>query len=210
MRTHPWNFRCQSELKTNSFNQNEWRRWPHLETNLLKVRHMSRPKIFHVGPPTGDLKVCGHHPFSEWIPKKGMVEKWGEGARFKQGPKLKTPKNSSIWVVHGFIRVWEGGESKEDSLQKKMEDGRDRLEATTSGQSMLVMGACTQCLMYVMLNKCDPKCPRCKSQVPLDFTHATHPPPPKRQRRLERPESPSELTQVWKSETHPLFACSPH
>ena len=62
---------------------------------------------------------------------------------------------------------------------------------------MLVMGACTRCLMYVMLNKCDPKCPRCESQVPLDFTNATHPPASKRQ-RVELPESASEHAQVWK------------
>lgn len=43
----------------------------------------------------------------------------------------------------------------------------------------LVMGACTRCLMYVMLHKSDPKCPRCGSEVPLDFTS---PPSSKRQR----------------------------
>lgn len=42
----------------------------------------------------------------------------------------------------------------------------------------LVMGACTRCLTYVMLHKSDPKCPRCESEVPLDFMS----PPSKRQR----------------------------
>ncbi|KAG0569646.1 hypothetical protein KC19_6G104600 [Ceratodon purpureus] len=44
----------------------------------------------------------------------------------------------------------------------------------------LVMGACTRCLMYVMLNKADPRCPRCESNVPVDFS--TAPPPCKKQR----------------------------
>ena len=85
--------------------------------------------------------------------------------------------------------------SKEDSWEKKVEDGTDESETMASGQSMLVMGACTRCLMYVMLNKCDPKCPRCESQVPLDFTNATHPPASKRQ-RVELPESASEHAQA--------------
>ncbi|XP_024375339.1 uncharacterized protein [Physcomitrium patens] len=48
----------------------------------------------------------------------------------------------------------------------------------TFGTGSLVMGACTRCIMYVMLNKSDPKCPRCESKVPLDFSS----PSPKRQR----------------------------
>lgn len=42
----------------------------------------------------------------------------------------------------------------------------------------LVTGACTHCLMYVMLKKVDPRCPRCESEVPVDFSV----PPSKKQR----------------------------
>ncbi|KAG0587542.1 hypothetical protein KC19_2G172700 [Ceratodon purpureus] len=42
----------------------------------------------------------------------------------------------------------------------------------------LVMGACTRCLMYVMLKRDDPRCPRCESEVPVDFSA----PPCKRSR----------------------------
>ncbi|KAK7845168.1 hypothetical protein CFP56_009902 [Quercus suber] len=34
--------------------------------------------------------------------------------------------------------------------------------------SMLLVG-CPRCLMYVMLSEVDPKCPKCKSTVLLDF-----------------------------------------
>ncbi|KAK8596104.1 hypothetical protein V6N13_000758 [Hibiscus sabdariffa] len=34
--------------------------------------------------------------------------------------------------------------------------------------SMVLVG-CPRCLMYVMLSEVDPKCPRCKSTVLLDF-----------------------------------------
>uniref|UniRef100_A0A3Q7H312 GIR1-like zinc ribbon domain-containing protein n=1 Tax=Solanum lycopersicum TaxID=4081 RepID=A0A3Q7H312_SOLLC len=39
-------------------------------------------------------------------------------------------------------------------------------EATTT--SMMLVG-CPRCLMYVMLSAEDPKCPKCKSSVLLDF-----------------------------------------
>ncbi|XP_024358073.1 uncharacterized protein [Physcomitrium patens] len=51
--------------------------------------------------------------------------------------------------------------------------------AIGSSAYSLVMGACTRCLMYVMLNRGDPRCPRCNSQVPVDFSAA---PPSKRLR----------------------------
>ncbi|CAJ2654729.1 unnamed protein product [Trifolium pratense] len=35
-------------------------------------------------------------------------------------------------------------------------------------KAMLLVG-CTRCLMYVMLPEVDPKCPKCKSTVLLDF-----------------------------------------
>nr|XP_004506211.1 uncharacterized protein LOC101502581 [Cicer arietinum] len=35
-------------------------------------------------------------------------------------------------------------------------------------KAMLLVG-CTRCLMYVMLPEIDPKCPKCKSTVLLDF-----------------------------------------
>ncbi|XP_027347906.1 uncharacterized protein LOC113859298 [Abrus precatorius] len=35
-------------------------------------------------------------------------------------------------------------------------------------RAMLLVG-CPRCLMYVMLSEIDPKCPKCKSTVLLDF-----------------------------------------
>ncbi|KAE8725141.1 hypothetical protein F3Y22_tig00009009pilonHSYRG00127 [Hibiscus syriacus] len=37
-------------------------------------------------------------------------------------------------------------------------------------ETMLLVG-CPRCLMYVMLSGNDPKCPKCKSTVLLDFLH---------------------------------------
>ncbi|CAN1306487.1 Protein GL2-INTERACTING REPRESSOR 1 [Linum perenne] len=33
----------------------------------------------------------------------------------------------------------------------------------------MVLVGCPRCLMYVMLSEDDPKCPKCKSTVLLDF-----------------------------------------
>ncbi|CAM6036286.1 unnamed protein product [Sphagnum compactum] len=51
------------------------------------------------------------------------------------------------------------------------------LQATSSSSMItaLVMGACTRCLMYVMLDKSNPKCPRCGSHALLDFAAPTTP-----------------------------------
>ncbi|XP_031398910.1 uncharacterized protein LOC116209420 isoform X2 [Punica granatum] len=39
--------------------------------------------------------------------------------------------------------------------------------------SMVLVG-CPRCLMYVMLSEDDPKCPKCKSTVLLDFLQETN------------------------------------
>ncbi|KAM7507245.1 hypothetical protein LguiA_017698 [Lonicera macranthoides] len=46
------------------------------------------------------------------------------------------------------------------------------IEATSS--SMMLVG-CPRCLMYVMLARKDPKCPKCKSTVLLIFFHQDTP-----------------------------------
>ncbi|KAK8498146.1 hypothetical protein V6N13_025007 [Hibiscus sabdariffa] len=42
----------------------------------------------------------------------------------------------------------------------------------TATTSMVLVG-CPRCLMYVMLSENDPKCPKCKSTVLLDFLRDT-------------------------------------
>ncbi|KAF8403346.1 hypothetical protein HHK36_011448 [Tetracentron sinense] len=45
-----------------------------------------------------------------------------------------------------------------------------RYSNSPEATSMLLAG-CPRCLMYVMLSEEDPKCPKCKSTVLLDFLH---------------------------------------
>ncbi|XP_010543819.1 PREDICTED: uncharacterized protein LOC104816609 [Tarenaya hassleriana] len=43
--------------------------------------------------------------------------------------------------------------------------------STSPEASSMVLVGCPRCLMYVMLSEDDPKCPKCKSTVLLDFLH---------------------------------------
>ncbi|KAK9279080.1 hypothetical protein L1049_012755 [Liquidambar formosana] len=43
-----------------------------------------------------------------------------------------------------------------------------RYSSSPEAKSMMLVG-CPRCLMYVMLSEVDPKCPKCKSTVLLDF-----------------------------------------
>ncbi|KAK1563947.1 hypothetical protein Q3G72_035655 [Acer saccharum] len=52
-------------------------------------------------------------------------------------------------------------ENQEDTL---------RYSNSPEATSMVLVG-CPRCLMYVMLSEDDPKCPKCKSTVLLDFLH---------------------------------------
>ncbi|KAF4396947.1 hypothetical protein CsatB_019365 [Cannabis sativa] len=45
-----------------------------------------------------------------------------------------------------------------------------RYSNSPEATSMVLVG-CPRCLMYVMLSEDDPKCPKCKSTVLLDFLH---------------------------------------
>ena len=45
------------------------------------------------------------------------------------------------------------------------------LSMSSPESSSMVLVGCPRCLMYVMLSEDDPKCPKCKSTVLLDFMH---------------------------------------
>ncbi|RWW46644.1 hypothetical protein BHE74_00047411 [Ensete ventricosum] len=57
-------------------------------------------------------------------------------------------------------------EDEDDSSSSPSEQKQaDSPEATSS----MVLAGCPRCLMYVMLSEKDPKCPKCKSTVLVDF-----------------------------------------
>ncbi|KAL5575929.1 hypothetical protein UlMin_017628 [Ulmus minor] len=71
--------------------------------------------------------------------------------------------------------------ASESSLSSEMSvDGScvsSEAEETSNSldNTAMVLVGCPRCLMYVMLSDVDPKCPKCKSTVLLDFlNHATN------------------------------------
>ncbi|KAK9755862.1 hypothetical protein RND81_01G055800 [Saponaria officinalis] len=62
--------------------------------------------------------------------------------------------------------------SSEVSPPRSCVSSEDNLKYSSSPEttSMVLVG-CPRCLMYVMLSESDPRCPKCKSTVLLDFLH---------------------------------------
>ncbi|KAL9238652.1 hypothetical protein vseg_013047 [Gypsophila vaccaria] len=65
--------------------------------------------------------------------------------------------------------------SSEVSPPRSCVSSEDNLKYSSSPEttSMVLVG-CPRCLMYVMLSESDPRCPKCKSTVLLDFLHHNH------------------------------------
>ncbi|CAN1144039.1 Protein GL2-INTERACTING REPRESSOR 2 [Linum perenne] len=61
------------------------------------------------------------------------------------------------------------------STEMNQEEGCVTLRCSSSPEatSMVLVG-CPRCLMYVMLSEDDPKCPKCKSTVLLDFHYESN------------------------------------
>ncbi|CAL9229368.1 unnamed protein product [Arabidopsis halleri] len=56
------------------------------------------------------------------------------------------------------------------SSEMNQDEPSVRYSTSPETTSMVLVG-CPRCLMYVMLSEDDPKCPKCKSTVLLDFLH---------------------------------------
>ncbi|PKA58323.1 hypothetical protein AXF42_Ash013829 [Apostasia shenzhenica] len=73
------------------------------------------------------------------------------------GDQAQSPKRSST-------------SSSSPSSCVSSENDQKAAQNSPEAKSMVLAG-CPRCLIYVMLSDEDPKCPRCKSTVLLDFHH---------------------------------------
>ena len=91
--------------------------------------------------------------------------------RNKNGPKLELKLNlsppPSQANLMSLVRSPSRSNTTSPSSCVSSETYQEEMETTIS---MLLVG-CPRCLMYVMLSQDDPKCPKCKSTVLLDFLH---------------------------------------
>lgn len=63
--------------------------------------------------------------------------------------------------------------SSESELRQQHGGGGGQLQWSDSPEATsMVLAACPRCFLYVMLAEADPRCPKCRSPVILDFLHA--------------------------------------
>ncbi|KAJ0088767.1 hypothetical protein Patl1_32671 [Pistacia atlantica] len=72
---------------------------------------------------------------------------------------MDSPSRSATASPMSPLSSCVSSENQDDSL---------RYSNSPEATSMVLVG-CPRCLMYVMLSEDDPKCPKCKSTVLLDF-----------------------------------------
>lgn len=98
----------------------------------------------------------------------------------RNGPKLELKLNlSPPRLNHHHHRLVESPTrsltvsptSPPSSCVSSEQDEALRYSTSPEATSMMLVG-CPRCLMYVMLSEEDPRCPKCKSTVLLDFIHA--------------------------------------
>ncbi|CAA2959296.1 Hypothetical predicted protein [Olea europaea subsp. europaea] len=92
-----------------------------------------------------------------------------------ESPKLElklnlSPPRASLQVQSPNRSVSSIEISPRSSCMSQEGSPDDTYSSSPEATSMMLVG-CPQCLMYVMLFKEDPKCPKCKSTVLLDFQH---------------------------------------
>ncbi|CAN7002001.1 unnamed protein product [Brassica rapa subsp. trilocularis] len=91
--------------------------------------------------------------------------------RNRSGPKLELKLNLSPSPSQGeqmsMVRSPSRSNTASPNSCVSSEPSQEEMETPIS----MVLVGCPRCLMYVMLSQDEPKCPKCKSTVLLDFFH---------------------------------------
>ncbi|OVA06452.1 hypothetical protein BVC80_479g34 [Macleaya cordata] len=125
-----------------------------------------------------DLKT-GEIYYKKEGQEKGYSGERRRMSRHGKSPKLDLKLNLSPPRVNNNPRVESPNRSGNSSptsppsscvSSENSTDETLRYSSSPEATSMVLVG-CPRCLMYVMLSEEDPKCPKCKSTVLLDFLH---------------------------------------
>ncbi|KAK8970206.1 hypothetical protein KSP40_PGU015455 [Platanthera guangdongensis] len=99
-------------------------------------------------------------------------------SRSGKGSRLNLKLNLSLLTRGNGSRMDAGDNRSNDGSQSSSpsscvsSEGEQGLRCSNSPEATsMVLAGCPRCLMYVMLSEDDPKCPKCKSTVLLDFLH---------------------------------------
>ncbi|XWS43369.1 hypothetical protein CRYUN_Cryun16bG0097200 [Craigia yunnanensis] len=82
-------------------------------------------------------------------------------------PRMESPSRSAI-----VSPTSPPSSCVSSEMNQEVDTSTVRYSSSPEATSMVLVG-CPRCLMYVMLSEDDPKCPKCKSTVLLDFLHDT-------------------------------------
>ncbi|XP_077234435.1 uncharacterized protein LOC143876628 [Tasmannia lanceolata] len=149
----------------------------------LSFLHRAFPPFLHLSNPNiSSLPIdlqesapfpLGRERFLDLKTGKIYWEKESEMSRNGKNPKLDlklnlSPPRANRRIMESPTNRSVGSSSPSSCVSTELNVGpdNDSPEATS-----MVLAGCPRCLMYVMLSEEDPKCPKCKSTVLLDFLH---------------------------------------
>ncbi|KFK38526.1 hypothetical protein AALP_AA3G125700 [Arabis alpina] len=98
-----------------------------------------------------------------------MSRRSGNGHKLDLRLNLSPPPSQASQM--SLVRSPSRSNTSSPSSCVSSETNQEEIDTTTS----MVLVGCPRCLMYVMLSQDDPKCPKCKSTVLLDFLHQNAP-----------------------------------
>ncbi|OIW05885.1 hypothetical protein TanjilG_23671 [Lupinus angustifolius] len=81
----------------------------------------------------------------------------------------RTPTSSTISANLSFDFSISSSSPSPSSVSTHSSEGSSCLSSEAEETRAMLLVGCPRCLMYVMLYDVDPKCPKCKSTVLLDF-----------------------------------------
>lgn len=152
-----------------------------LDLNLAAGAIRSSPQRPH-----GQFSVCTMEMVQNALKRTGELKRKNSLLTFKseqQASPSTSSSSSTSSKSSSLLANLEDSQTQSPVQPRAFGEQAECLKSSGEISGALVMGACTRCLMYVMLNKSDPICPRCESKVPLDHFTAPVAPSSKRQRR---------------------------
>lgn len=101
---------------------------------------------------------------NKWKKKRTKMSRNGKDSRLDLKLNLSPPRSTTHQRPGGSPK---SGGSSASSSPNSCVSSESETGAADLGPMVLV--GCPRCLMYVMLSEKDPRCPKCKSTVLLDF-----------------------------------------
>lgn len=186
-RTSP-GFEAEGILEEEQQQQEEESDHLELDLNLAAGAIRSSPQRQH-----GQFSVCTMEMVQNALKRTGELKRKNSLVALKSEQQQASPSTSSSSSTSSKSSSLVAANLEEPQTQTQTQspvqprafgEQAESLKSSDENSGALVMGACTRCPMFVMLNKSDPICPRCESKVPL-FTSPVVPSSKKQRRTVD-------------------------